>query len=173
MLLFCPLYYLHLTFSFPFVISGAVFFAFVEAKALHSILFFPMSLSFSGENLTVLAVHTLCPLLMQSTVISYTGEDRKRDNVEDNAVSEWPNGRRQSGRGRQMWSARRGRWEYICGGQCCETRQVAVTLKMTVIKVSVGRWIWWFWLANQSSVKRTTAQIHWPRDTPLIDVCAR
>lgn len=57
------------------------------------------------------------------------------------------------------------RWEYICGGQCCETRQVAVTLKMTVIKVTVGRWIWWFWLANQSSVKRTTAQIQRPPDT--------
>lgn len=57
------------------------------------------------------------------------------------------------------------RWEYICGGQCCETRQVAVTLKMTVIKVTAGRWIWWFWLANQSSVKRTTAQIQRPPDT--------
>lgn len=57
------------------------------------------------------------------------------------------------------------KWEYICGGQCCETRQVAVTLKMTVIKVTVGRWIWWFWLANQSSVKRTTSQIQRPPDT--------
>lgn len=57
------------------------------------------------------------------------------------------------------------RWEYICGGQCCETRQVAVTLKMTVIKLTVRRWIWWFWLANQSFVKRTTAQILWPPDT--------
>lgn len=36
---------------------------------------------------------------------------------------------------------------------------------MTVIKVTVGRWIWWFWLANQSSVKRTTAQIQQPPDT--------
>lgn len=57
------------------------------------------------------------------------------------------------------YRVREGRWEYICGGQCCETRQVAVTLKMTVIKVTIGRWIWWFWLANQSSVKRATAQI--------------
>lgn len=64
------------------------------------------------------------------------------------------------------------RWEYICCGQCCETRQVAVTLKMTVIKVTVGRWIWWFWLANQSSVKRTTAPDSAAAWHFLIDACA-
>lgn len=34
------------------------------------------------------------------------------------------------------------RCECTRGGQRCETRQVPVTLKMTVIKLTVGRWIW-------------------------------
>lgn len=74
-------------------------------------------------------------------------------------------GKRKRGEGVWGEAGKGGGWEYICGGQCCETRQVAVTLKMTVIKVTAGRWIWWFWLANQSSVKRTTAQIQRPPDT--------
>lgn len=115
------------------------------------------------------------PFYLPSRVREDTRADRKSGKSSLNEGGEgsrckWRHGRKTT-RGRRVTKEedRNGgkgrRCECTCGGQRCETRQVAVTLKMTVIKVTVRRWIWWFWLANQSSVKRTTTQIQQSPDT--------